>query len=79
VERGTTACKMTLVHHMMSLGMAVLQGGTTQSSIHDTQQTMIDSKTGHDQSERKLVESSTRGASLLHFSIECLGLKDAYQ
>jgi hypothetical protein len=61
-ERGTMACRMTWVHQMMSLGMALPRGDTTQSSIHGTQQTEIDSETGHDQSERKSVGLSTRGS-----------------
>jgi hypothetical protein len=59
--------------------MALLLGDTTRSSIHDTMQTEIDSRTGHDQSMRKSIGSSTRGAGLLHFDAECLGLKDNNQ
>jgi hypothetical protein len=40
-ERGTTACKMTQVHRMMSLGMVLLQGDTTQSSIHDAREKVL--------------------------------------
>jgi hypothetical protein len=60
-ERGTTTCRTTWVRQMMSLGMVLPRGDTTQSSIHDAQQTEIDSRTGHDQSERKSVGLSTRG------------------
>jgi hypothetical protein len=78
-ERGTTACRMTWVCRMMSLGMVLPQGDTTRSSIHGTQQTGIDSGTSHDQSERKWVGSSTRGAGLLHTGAKHLGLKDAHR
>jgi hypothetical protein len=61
-ERGTMAYKPTQVRQTMSLGMTLPRGDTTQSSIHGAQQTEIDSLTGHDQSERKSVGSSTRGS-----------------
>jgi hypothetical protein len=35
-ERGTTACRMTRVRQKMNLGMALPQGDTIRSSIHDT-------------------------------------------
>jgi hypothetical protein len=60
VERGTTACRMTLGHLIMSLGMMLPQGDTTQSSTHGIGQTETDSETGHDPSERKSVGSSTK-------------------
>jgi hypothetical protein len=46
----------------MSLGMVLLRGGNTQSSIHGAQQIEIDSGPGHNQSVRKSVGSSTRGS-----------------
>jgi hypothetical protein len=61
-ERGTTAYKMTQVRLVMSLGMALPCGDTTQSSIQGAQQTKNDSETYHDQSERKSVRSSTSGS-----------------
>jgi hypothetical protein len=61
-ERGTTTYKMTHVRWMMSLGMVLPCGDMTQSSIHGTQQTEIDSRTSHDQSERKSVRLSTMGS-----------------
>jgi hypothetical protein len=61
-ERGIMACKMTLVHQMMSLGMVLPRGDITQSSIHDAQQIEIDYETGHGQSETKLVRLRTRGS-----------------
>jgi hypothetical protein len=47
-ERSTLACRMTLGHRAMSLGMALLHGGTTQSSTLDTLPIKIDSETGDD-------------------------------
>jgi hypothetical protein len=44
----------------MSLGMGLLRGATTQSSPHDAVQIEIDSETGHDQSARKLIRTSTK-------------------
>jgi hypothetical protein len=61
-ERGTTASRMTRVCRKMSLGMALLRGDTTRSSIHDAMQNEIDFGTGHDQSMRKSVRSSIRGS-----------------
>jgi hypothetical protein len=52
-ERSTMACRMTQVRRMISLGMVLPRGDTTQRLIHDTQQTGIDSETGHDHSERR--------------------------
>jgi hypothetical protein len=60
VERGTTACRMTLGRLMMSLGMMLPRGDTTQRSTHNVEQTETDSETGHDPSERKSVGSSTK-------------------
>jgi hypothetical protein len=54
------AYRMTRGYLMMSQGMVLLLGDTTQSSTHDSQQIGTDSDTGHDQSERKSVESSTK-------------------
>jgi hypothetical protein len=54
--------RTTRVRQKISLGMALPRGDTTRSSIHGAQQTEIDSGTGHDQSMRKLVGSSTRGS-----------------
>jgi hypothetical protein len=58
------AYRTTRGHLMMSIGMALLRGDTTQSSTHSAQQTETetetDSETGHDQFERKSVGSSTK-------------------
>jgi hypothetical protein len=62
-ERGTMTCRMTQGNLMMSLGMVLLQGDTTQSSTNGAQQTKTDSETGHDQSQRKSVGSSTKESS----------------
>jgi hypothetical protein len=78
-ERSTMAYKMTRERRMMSLGMVLPQRDTTQSSTHDAQQTGIDSGTGHDQSVRRWVRSSTRGAGLPHSSAKHFGLQDAHQ
>jgi hypothetical protein len=53
--RGTMAYWTTRGHMMLNLGMALLQGDTTQSSTHDTQQTKTDFETSHNQSETKSV------------------------
>jgi hypothetical protein len=42
--------------------MALPRGDTTRCSIHGARQTESDSGTGHDQSMRKSVGSSTRGS-----------------
>jgi hypothetical protein len=61
-ERGTMVCRMTRVCQKMSLGMALPLGDTTHSSIHGAHQIEINFRTGHDQSVRKSVGSSTRGS-----------------
>jgi hypothetical protein len=56
------AYRMTRVRRMMSLGMVLPRGDTTQSLIHGVQQTDINFKTDHDQSKRRWVRSGTRGS-----------------
>jgi hypothetical protein len=53
-------CRMTQGHLMISIGMALLRGDTTQSSTHGTQQIEIDFEIDHGQFERKLAGSSTK-------------------
>jgi hypothetical protein len=63
--RGIMACRMTQGHRRMNPWMGLLQGSTTQSSTHNTGQTEKDSETGHNQSVRKSVKSSTKGSRFI--------------
>jgi hypothetical protein len=54
--------EMGQVRQMMSLGMVLPRGDTTQRLINGAQQTGIDFRIGHDQSKRRWVRSSTRGS-----------------
>jgi hypothetical protein len=64
---------------MMSLGMGLIRGDTTQSSTHDAQQTKTDSETDHDQFERKLMDRVPRRAGLLNVDPQRPGFKDAHR
>jgi hypothetical protein len=65
--RDIMACKMTLKHWRMSLGMWLRQGDTTQSSTHDAMLTESNFKTGHDRFARKSDGSNTKeGRSTVH-------------
>jgi hypothetical protein len=59
-RKGIMACRMTLEHRRMSLGMRLCQGDTTRSSTHGAMLAESDSETGHDGSVRKSVRSSTK-------------------
>jgi hypothetical protein len=46
--KGTTAYRTTIGHLMMSLGMVLPRGDTTQSSTHSALLVRTGSRTGHD-------------------------------
>jgi hypothetical protein len=58
--KGTMARRTTLGHLMISIGMALPQGDTTQSTTHGALLVRTDSGTGHGRSMRKLAGSGTK-------------------